>query len=105
MSGAASSSTILGFHGLPQNPPNQRPTMALLSCSRDMSASPEAVRSPSLPRGSQAPISASCLLIPEGDFDGQRTDRHPQRPRPPIKSSANLLRKCDETGNNPGRTV
>jgi len=27
---------IPGFQGLPQNPSNQRPTMALLSCSRDM---------------------------------------------------------------------
>src|SRR4029077_17474388 len=36
MSGAASSSMILGFQGLPQNPSNQRPTIALLSCSRDI---------------------------------------------------------------------
>src|ERR1700720_3916096 len=36
ISGAASSSMISGFQGLPQNPSNQRPTMALLSCSRDI---------------------------------------------------------------------
>src|ERR1700752_547477 len=36
MSGAASSSTMLGFHVSPQNSVNQRPTMALLSCSLDM---------------------------------------------------------------------
>src|SRR5579864_8398462 len=36
ISGAASSSMILGFQGLPQNPSNQRPTIALLSCSRDI---------------------------------------------------------------------
>src|SRR5260370_38861943 len=27
---------ISGFQGLPQNPSNQRPTIALLSCSRDI---------------------------------------------------------------------
>src|SRR5205814_922524 len=36
ISGAASSSMILGFQGLPQNPANQRPTIALLSCWRDI---------------------------------------------------------------------
>src|SRR3977135_2164574 len=36
ISGAASSSMIPGFQGLPQNPSNQRPTIALLSCSRDI---------------------------------------------------------------------
>src|SRR5258707_13332457 len=38
ISDAASSSMILGFQGLPQNPLNQRPTMALLLVSRDMSS-------------------------------------------------------------------
>src|SRR6266536_1968260 len=36
MLGAPSSSTILRFQGLPQNSLNQRPTIALLSCSFDM---------------------------------------------------------------------
>src|SRR5580700_5225583 len=40
MLGAASSSMICGFHGLPQNPSNQRPTTALLSCSRDITDPP-----------------------------------------------------------------
>jgi SnoaL-like polyketide cyclase len=35
VSSAESSSMILGFQGLAQNPSNQRPTMALLSVSRD----------------------------------------------------------------------
>src|SRR5258708_33448340 len=62
---------IPGFQGLPQNPSNQRLTVALYSCSRDifdplglwMKAcwpSDEA----SLPRGSESLISASCALIP-----------------------------------------
>src|ERR1700730_16348525 len=63
---------IPGFQGLPQNPSNQRPTMALFSCSRDIFdplglglkacwPSDEA----SLPRGSESLISASCSLIPD----------------------------------------
>src|SRR5437764_2439925 len=44
MSGAASSSMICGFHGLPQNPSNQRPTRALFSCSRNICVSPDAVK-------------------------------------------------------------
>src|SRR5207237_10503684 len=43
ISGAASSSMILGFQGLPQKPSNQRPTIALLSCSRDICDPPGAV--------------------------------------------------------------
>src|SRR5215510_6205497 len=38
MSGVLSSSTTLGFQGLPQNSLNQRATMALFSCSFDMGA-------------------------------------------------------------------
>src|SRR6266705_2013831 len=38
--GAASSSITLGFQGLPQNSVNQRPTMALFSCSLDMADAP-----------------------------------------------------------------
>src|SRR6266436_9629555 len=71
ISGAASSSMISGFQGLPQNPSNQRPTIALLSCSRDifdpLSAVNEGVLATdvaSLPRGSELLISASCVLIP-----------------------------------------
>src|SRR5712671_99773 len=62
---------ISGFQGLPQNPSNQRPTIALLSCSRDifdpLSAVNEGVLATdvaSLPRGSELLISASCVLIP-----------------------------------------
>src|SRR5260370_33660503 len=62
---------ISGFQGLPQNPSNHRPTMALLSCSRDitdplmlwLNAFPPSDEA-SLSRGSESLISASCALIP-----------------------------------------
>lgn len=44
MSGAARLSTTLRFHGLPQNSLNQRPTMALFSCSLDLMRKGDALR-------------------------------------------------------------
>src|SRR6267142_1420914 len=61
ISGAASSSMILGFQGLPQNPSNQRPTTALLSCSPDifdpLDAGDKGV--PAFRRG----VSTSCIGV------------------------------------------
>jgi len=48
--GAASSSMTFGFQGLPQKPSNQRPTTPLLSCSRDIFDSPDAVQKGFAPR-------------------------------------------------------
>ena len=44
MSDAARLSTTLRFHGLPQNSLNQRPTMALFSCSLDLVRKGDALR-------------------------------------------------------------
>src|ERR1700680_1681407 len=77
MSGAASSSMILGFQGSPQNPSNQRPTIALLSCSSDIFDPLGALDKggppfdeASLLRGSESLIPASCVLIRTPSRDG-----------------------------------
>src|SRR5215468_5273227 len=83
MSGAASSSIMLGFQGLPQNPLNQRPTSSLLS-SFDMTlllscAPPKDLRTP---RRSDDPISENTNLhrprFPSSQDQGRRT-RHSSR--------------------------
>src|SRR5262245_11638185 len=58
ISGAPSSSTTAGFHGLPQNSANQRPTIALFSCSFDM-------------------VISSLLLLGSGRGDSERRSRVP----------------------------
>jgi AAA domain len=55
--------TLPWVQGLPQNPSNQRPTRALLSCSRDFFVSPDAVRRALAPRSKRL-ISSGCSPSP-----------------------------------------
>src|SRR5690348_14771147 len=66
MSGAASSSTTPGFHGLPQNSLNQRATIALLSSNFGMIRFSFAVLCPGAAEGAF-----------EGETDGLGRRAHP----------------------------
>src|ERR1700722_13087318 len=61
MSGAASSSTIPRLQVGPQNSVNQRPTMALFSCSFDMVISSSCFRSP----GADVTYATASRKLPE----------------------------------------
>ena len=100
MSGAARLSTTFGFQGLPQNSLNQRPTMALFSCSLDL------MRIPFVERCSQAGIrirrgdgwgAPPKDLVEREACDGQRRRRHrPDLPRKrPMTLKGEVHRQTD----------
>src|SRR5215208_6385307 len=77
ISGAASSSTTLGFQGLPQNSVNQRPTMALLSCSFDMGVPLVVVSDATLGSCRLVLLSACCFELRGATMLAVTTDSLP----------------------------